>query len=257
MDRENYIPTVHWKTDEELPLWQLTSDNMLRVDITEQFGARFRLTALRGIPDEDKELLRSQMQAGTIPCVPRGESYYGHSLDVFNYTHRPGDGWGWHVTNNAMESPGLVKAVVGREIWNMGLGQDFRDHVARHPDDGYTVQFENVPWTFFKRYWRKPINLNRRFHSSRTKTSWTKNYGYMTSSSAVDALHIDPRMLYDYKCMFVDFNRLGVKKMKDTYRKWMLKNAKTFRTMSDHSSPFVSAESEFFFMTEDIFSRIP
>ena len=164
---EHYAPLVHWKTDDLLPLWQLRRRNGLRVDITSRFNAKFKITAICGISDDESHRLRELMREGTIPCKPCGEKgFMGYDDTIF--------------TNNSMESPGFTKAAVSGKILNMRLGNNFEDHVAKHPHDGYTVQFENVPWSVFKRYWRKPINLDRQFHGHKVKTTWRKNHAYMS-----------------------------------------------------------------------------
>ncbi len=246
-----YNSLVHWKTDDFLPLWQLTSQNVLRVDITSQFDAKFRLSALCGISDDEAIVLKKLMEEKTIPCTPCGSNgFMGSDDTIFEHTNKVGEGWGWHVTNNAMESPGFTKSALQGRVLNMQIGNDFKDHVAKHPEDGYTVQFENVPWTVFKRYWRKPINLDRQFHGTKIKTSWRKNHGYMSCHPAVQLLYFDMEILRRYKCIFIDFNRTGMVDEHPGMSKWMIQYAKAFRTMSDDPSPFVKADAEFLFTME-------
>jgi hypothetical protein len=254
---QHYAPTVHWKTDDLLPLWQLRRRNGLRVDITSQFDAKFKITAICGISDEESNRLRELMRAGTIPCELCGEKgFMGYDDTIFKHTNNVGEGWGWHVTNNAMESPGFTKAAVSGKILNMRLGNNFENHVTKHPNDGYTVQFENVPWAVFKRYWRKPINLDRQFHGQKIKSSWRKNHAYLSLHPAVFNLHFDMDLLRKYKCIFVDFHRGGMKEEHPDMNDWMVTHARTFYTMSDGESPFVKGEAEFLFTTEWMY-RIP
>jgi len=247
----HYAPLVHWKTDDFLPLWQLRSQNVLRVDITSQFNAKFKLTALCGISDEKAVELKELMRKGTIPCTPCGhDGFLGSDDTIFKYTNKVGEGWGWHVTNNAMESPGFTKAAVSGKILNMRLGSNFENHVAKHPKDGYTVQFENVPWAVFKRYWRKPIHLDKQFHGQKIKTSWRKNHGYIPSHPAIDVVHFNVEILRSYKYIFVDFQRIGMTVDFPWMNIWMIKYAKAFHTMSDEPSPFVQEDAEFLFTME-------
>jgi len=242
MDTSFYNSLVHWKTDDLLlPLWQLTGENVLRVDITSQFDAKFRLSALCGISDDKAIVLKELMEEKTIPCTPCGQNgFMGFCDTIFEHTNKVGEGWGWHVNNNAMESPGFTKYAVQGRVLHMQTGNDFRDHVAKHPEDGYTVQFENVPWTVFKRYWRKPIHLDRKIHS----------HGYISWHPAVQLLHVDLEMLRRYKCIFIDFNRSDMKDENPEMSKWMIKYAKAFRTMSDDPSPFVKEDAELLFTLE-------
>ena len=171
----------------------------------------------------------------------------GYDNTIFEHTNMVGDGFGWHVTNNAMEAPGFL---------NMRLGADFAVHVARHPNDGYTVQFMNVPWSVFKRYWRKPINLDRRFHRGKTEPAWRRRYGHESGHPAIELLHFDMRMLREYKCMFIDFHRADLEDTQPKMSEWMIQHAKKFRPLSDDDSPFVKGVSEFLFTT-DWMCRLP
>lgn len=253
-----YIPVVHWNTDDRPATWQLQRRNRLRVDIVDQFDARFLLTAIRGLSDEEGNKLKELMRDGTIPATPCGTAGFSGTCDtIFDHTGRPGDGWGWHVTNSATEFPALTKAAARDGLFKkMRIGNDFKDHVTKHPQDGYTVQFENVPWAVFKRYWRKPINLDRQFHGQKIKTSWRKNHGHMSWHPAVDNFHVDLDILRDYKHIFIDFNRTGNADAFPAMTKWMLKYAKAFRTMSDDMSPFVKGDAELLFTLEWM-SRLP
>ncbi len=250
-DKEHYNAVVHWDTSDALPLWQLTRANLLRVDISSQFDAKFKVTAICGLSTEVGVYLKSLMAAGTIPCIRCGShGYRGFTDDIFKHTLPVGDGWGWHVTNNSMESPGFIKAAVDGQVLGMRPGDDFDDFVAKHPKDGYTVQFSNVPWAVFKRYWRKPINLDRQFHGQKIKTPWRKNHAYLSCHCAVFNLHFDMEMLRKHKCIFVDFLRGEMTEVHPDMNDWMVRHARTFYTMSDGESPFVKPVSEFLFTTE-------
>ena len=252
----HYTSLVHWKTDDELPLWQLQRRNRLRINITSMFDAKFLISAVCGLSDYEALYLRGLMESQTIPCKPCSKGFMGYDNTIFEHTSMVGDGWGWHVTNNAMEAPGFTKAVVDGRLLGMRLGNDFCDYVAKHPEDGYTVQFENVPWAVFKRYWRKPIHLDRQFHGQKIKTSWRKNHGYLSLCPAIDNLHFDRKILVAYKCIFVDFNRTGMKDENPDMSKWMLEYARAFSMMTDESSPFVKDDAELLFTLEWM-SRLP
>jgi hypothetical protein len=258
-DKPNhYAAAVHWDTsDSVLPLWQLRRGGVLRVDISAQFGAKFKVTAICGLTHEVSTYLKTLMANGTIPCTRCGQSgYRGYTDDIFNHTLPVGEGWGWHVTNNAMEAPGFVKAATSENFLSIPIGSDIPNSVTRHPNDGYTVQFSNVPWAVFKRYWRKPINLHRQFHGQKIKTSWRKNHTYATCYPAVFNLHFDLQQLRNHKHIFVDFHRGSMKEANPHMNNWMVMHATKFYTMSDGDSPFVKPESEFLFTT-DFMSRLP
>ena len=255
--KDHYAAAVHWDTSDVLPLWQLRRSGVLRVDVSAQFGAKFKVTAIRGLTYELSTYLKKLMAEGTISCIRCGShGYRGFTDDIFKHTLPVGEGWGWHVTNDSLESPGFRKAAVDHEILDMRMGADFVDHVTKHPDDGYTVQFMNVPWAVFKRYWRKPINLNRQFHGQKIKTSWRKNHAYLSWHPAVFNLHFDLKILRRYKCIFLDFHRGSMKEENPQMNDWMVRNATQFYTMSDGESPFVKPQAEFLFTT-DWMSRLP
>lgn len=262
-----YNSLVHWKTDDGLPLWQLCRRGYrLRVNITSMFNSKFLITAIRGLSDEEAIYLKGRMEAGDIPCEPCGAAgFMGFDATIFDHTNMVGVGWGWHVTNNAMEAPAFIQYMkdgkignirLGEDLRERGLGEDVRDHVAKHPDDGYTVQFENVPWGVFKRYWRKPINLDRRFHRGKTEPAWRRRYGHESGHPAIELLHFDMRMLREYKCMFIDFHRADLEDTQPKMSEWMIQHAKKFRPLSDDDSPFVKGVSEFLFTT-DWMCRLP
>jgi len=254
MTRPNYHATVHWKTDENLPLWQLKdhgSDHYhISVDITEMFDARFKLTADRGVSADDYRNIRTLIEDGLIESAGHSNSYYGYTPEIFDHTDKPGDGWGWHVTNSCVMSPGLQRSGHRNKILGGIDDRHLTDFAAKHPEGGYTVQFHNVPWSFFKRYWRKPINLNRPYHGSKLKSSFSKNYGYVTGRPSIHSLYVHPFVLREYKTLFMDFRLLHDDRKLPEVNQWMLNNARKFYPMSDGDSPFVKSMSEFLFSAD-------
>jgi hypothetical protein len=134
----------------------------------------------------------------------------------------------------------------------MVAGEAFTDFMVRHPKDGYTVQFHNVPWGLFNRYWRKPINLNKQFHSEKKKNRFGKNHGYALGFPAIGVLCFNPSLTKDYKCIIADFARMGDPgdSVNEGIYAWMIRYARQFRVLSDHESPFVKDDAELCFTME-------
>ena len=245
-----YDYAVDWEVERELPLWQLTGSHQLRVDVTRRFDARFRIAALRELPESESDALKLLMGRGTIPSIACGQrGYRGDCEEIFKHVSRPGDGWGWYVTNNVMEFPGWRHAVTHSPN-NLVAGNDLNTLTAPHPKDGYTVQFHNVPWGIFNRYWRRPINLNKQFHSAKRKGRWSKSPGYALGFPAVGILHFDIKILQRHKCIIADFARMGIAGNDEEMAKWMTKYARQFRVLSDQESPFVKDDAEVCFTME-------
>lgn len=246
-----YDYAVHWGVDKPSSLWQLTGSHSLRVDITKRFDAKYRITALRELPESESNALKKLMEKGIIPSIKCGQlGYKGDCEEIFKHVSRPGNGWGWYVTNNVLESPGWRHA--GSKNPNMLAGQSFQDYMVTHPKDGYTVQFHNVPWEIFNRYWRKPVNLDKQFHTSKRKNRFGKNYGYTLGFPAVHVLYFNSGLTSRFKCIIADFARMG--DPGDTVNKklheWMTKYARQFRVLTDQVSPFVKDEAEVYFTME-------
>lgn len=247
-----YIYGVDWEVKKPLPLWQLTGSHQLRVDITSQFDSRFRLAALRELPESESNALKLLMGRGTIPSVTCGQQgYRGDCETIFSHVGRPGDGWGWYVTNDCHEFPGWSHAISRHP--NIRAGEDMSDYATLHPKDGYTVQFHNVPWGIFNRYWRRPINLNNQFHSAKSKSRLGNSPGFALGFPAVGVLCFTSQLTNkDRKCIIADFARMG--QPGDSVNKalyaWMTQYARHFRVMSDHDSPFVKDEAELCFTME-------
>jgi hypothetical protein len=240
---------VDWETEKPLPIWQLTSTHQLRVDITSRFNSRFRLAALRELPESEANALKLLMGRGTIPSTVCGQNgYRGNCETIFNHVTPPGCGWGWYVTNNCKEFPGWNRAQgINPDIHP---GEHLTKLIALHPKDGYTVQFHNVPWGIFNRYWRRPINLNNQFHTAKNKNRWSKSHGYALGYPAVGILHFNINLLQRRKCIIADFARMGVAKNDEEIANWMTKHARQFRVFSDLESPFVKDDAELCFTME-------
>ena len=240
---------IHWETESQHPLWQLTSQGYLRIDVTQHFGANYRLIAYRKLYDGDKERIDKAIDLGNIECdeIGRREAEWGYmssdtdeyigggcigyKRDILKYLNDPRAGW-W-MTNNSRLLPGFVRKYKNFEP---------KVHCKRHPDDPYQVQFSGVPWAVFTRYWRKPINLNRRFHHGR----------YVMGGNSVE--YLDFKLL-DQRCFRVNFHVGRMFNRKETeydkkLRKWLLRHSRPFRFLDDGPTPFVKPFAEFFFTTD-------
>ena len=248
---ELYTYAVDWEVERPLPLWQLTGSHQLRVDVTRRFDAKFRIAALRELPESESDALKLLMGRGTIPSVTCGQQgYRGDCEKIFNHVSRPGDGWGWYVTNDCLEFPGWRNTMSISP--SIAPDDSFSKLMTPHPKDGYTVQFHNVPWGIFNRYWRRPINLNKQFHSAKSKGRWSKSPGYALGHPAVSVLYFNSNLTKRYKCIIADFARMGKPgdSVNEELYKWMTKYARQFRVLSDQVSPFVKDEAEVCFTME-------
>ena len=263
MNPSEKIYGIHWETEQEYPLWQLTSLGYLRLDVTRMFDAKFRLVAYRHLEEETANALRARMVNGLsgidahywkceIESVKVGGTgsrggRCGFTRDIFKFILPPekDDLW-WRVTNCARLTPGLM------HTW--ARESDYSNKwLVNHPSDPYQVQFSGVPWLTFKKYWRKPINLNRKWHDKRT--NYDKRFGMPTfSAPAIEVLNFDLNILKSHKCFFADFSHMYLtdkKRVNDSeLAKWMLANARAFRLLSDEDSPFVKPEAEFLFSVD-------
>ena len=249
MEPSEKIYGVHWEPEMELPLWQLTGQDWLRVDITNQFDAKFRLTAYKPLFEEEVTALRARMLnvekdewwEPTIESThtSSSRSRMGNKRDIFKYISPPEKGGSdWRVSNCARISPGFMHRA--------------NNSIVRHPKDVYQVQFCGVPWRIFTRYWRKPINLDRKFHD-RGKSKWSKRYSTVQGPPAIDVLAFDMTILKQEKCFFADFSGMYLEKKRNNdadLTKWMLKNSRAFRILSDGDSPFVRDDTEFLFTAD-------
>lgn len=242
---------VNWELKTPLPLWQLTGSHQLRIDITSQFNSKFRLVALRELAESESDALKLLMGRGTIPSTPCGQrGYRGYDEAIFKHTPRPGNGWGWYVSNDCHEFPGWRHSVSHSPA--IFAGDSLCKFLTRHPKDGYTVQFHNVPWGLFKRYWRKPINLDKQFHGDKKKNKFGKNQGFSLGFPSIGVLSFTPDLTRDYKCIIADFARMGAPG--DTVNmkiyEWMINYARQFLILSDSESPFVKDDAELCFTME-------
>ena len=245
---------VHWETEAPFALWQLTGENWLRVDVTEQFDARYRVVAYKPLTDEEAERIRRgcqyrdpKLNCARIQAEGCGQNgWMGYQEDVFDLVGRPGEGFNWRVTNHAGLVPGLRR-------WKDKHfpATNFSDWVTKNPDIAYQVQFNSVPWGVFTRYWRKPINLNRQFH-----TSTSRLYGkgsYTSGVAALNVLDFDMGLIRDHHCFFADFSHMNVNKTRTAdvrIAMWMMKYARAFRVLSDCETPFARLEDETLFTIE-------
>ena len=101
-----------------------------------------------------------------------------------------------------------------------------------------------------KRYWRKPINLNRRFHAGKVKRSFTKNYAHFRDCPAVHGFVVDRSQLKEYRTIFLDYHMLNKDRELPSANQWLLKHARKFRPLSDEESPFVKGVAEFLFSAD-------
>lgn len=264
MEPTERIYGIHWETETELPLWQLTTQDWLRVDVTRQFDSKFRLAAYKPLTEEEALGLRARMADPgnkddynwkcTIESSRIGGSgsRIGYDRDIFKYTSPPGVGFDWRVTNCSRLSPGFMRWIARHHSSTMVAGNSMSAAMARHPKDAYQVQFCGVPWGIFKNYWRKPINLNRKFHD-RGRSKWSKRYSMAQGAPAIEVLDFDLTMLKKERCFFADFSRMYQDKTRradDDLEKWMLKNSRAFRILSDGDSPFVKDDTEFLFTVD-------
>jgi hypothetical protein len=247
---EFYTYAVDWEVERPLPLWQLTGSHQLRVDVTKQFDAKYRIAALRELHESESNNLKLLMGRGTIPSTTCGQTgYKGNCEEIFKHVSSPGDGWGWYVTNNSQEFPGWRHAVTQYPA-TVIPGESLSLATMPHPKDGYTVQFYNVPWGIFNRYWRRPINLNKQFHTAKWKHRWGKSHGHALGYPAVGVLHFNTKLLHRHKCIIADFARMGVAKNDEEIAQWMTRYARQFRVLSDQESPFVKEDAELCFTME-------
>jgi hypothetical protein len=250
MDPIQKIYGIHWETETELPLWQLTGQDWLRVDVTHQFDAKFRLTAYKPLFEEEVTALRARMfnlekDEWWKPTIESSHtsnsgSRMGCKRDIFKYILPPEKGGSdWRVTNCVRISPGFARSNISKIV-------------VRHPKEVYQVQFCGVPWNIFKNYWRKPINLDRKFHN-RGLSKWSKRYSTVQGTQAIDVLDFDMTILKQEKCFFADFSGMYLEKKRthdEDLTKWMLKNSRAFRILSDGDSPFVKNDTEFLFTVD-------
>ena len=248
---------VHWSMDGPPARWQLTSQNFLRLDITEQFDSRCLLTAYTDLNDELAGEFRDAIRAGRVSAGPCGnKGFVGLTDDFLKVVPGPGEDQGiipqcrWRVTNCSRVSPGFIARVAK----GLRVGTALSSHMTLHPDDGFSVQFNAVPWDLFKRYWRKPINLDRRFHGRGRKYRGYKAIAPVYGGQSVDVLDFDLELLRTHKTFFADFSHLlhGPRKRKTNVdmEKWMLEHVRGFAFISDRESPFVRTEDEVLFTME-------
>ncbi len=255
MEPTEKIYGIHWETETELPLWQLTGQDWLRVDITRQFDAKFRLTAYKPLFEEEVTALRARMfnvekdewWEPTIDSTHTSNSgsRMGSKRDIFKYIAPPEKGGSdWRVSNCARISPGFMRRIRPDTV---GINA-----MVRHPKEAYQVQFCGVPWDIFTRYWRKPINLNRKFHN-RGRSKWSKRYSSTQGYPAIDVIDFDMTLLKKERCFFADFSGMYLEKKRHTdadLTKWMLQHSRAFRVLSDGDSPFVRSDAEFLFTVD-------
>lgn len=254
---------IHWDTETDLPLWQLTSHDWLRVDITRQFDAKFLLTAYKPLFEEEAAALRSRMinvendewwkQTIDSSNLNGAGSRVGRKRDIFKYILPPEKGGlSWRVSNCARVSPGFMHHLSRGHRGALLVGDSMNKVMARHPKEAYQVQFCGVPWRIFKKYWRRPINLNRKFHDRGT-SKWSKRYSTAYGNPAISVLDFDMTMLKQERCFFADFSGMYFEKERHTdtdLTKWMLRNSRAFRILSDGDSPFVKDDTEFLFTVD-------
>lgn len=255
LDPKEKVYGVHWEVHEPHALWQLTSQNYLRVDVTARFGSAYRLIAYTDLNDDSAASLKAMMKAGTIEAQSCGQdAYKGYGEDIFLHVPAPNASmWPcrWRVTNCSHILPGYAHSIA-RKASDMQRMQIVSNTFKRHPNDGYVVQFNAVPFGIFERYWRKPINLDRAFHTARRK-GYGKSRGHATPSASVEVLEFDLTLLRSHKTFFADFSFLYSNRTRMGDAKiaiWMLRHARGFRVLDDSETPFVKDDAEFLFTTE-------
>ena len=246
MEAAEKVYGVHWEVEKFYPKWQLTSENWIRVDITKDIGSKYRIIAYTLLTEEMNEKVRlalSQKELCAETCGKDG--WTGEYNDILDITGAPGEFHGrldWRVTNCARLVPAYVRKF-GKRQWD---GDSLpRGHMfVQHPQDGFVVQFNSVPWRIFKRYWRKPIHLDKRFHSGRNAVG----------SESLNILNFDLTLLKSYKCFFADFSHRYTDRRKRTHdapmADWMMENSRAFKIMSDDESPFTDDMAEFMFAAD-------
>ncbi len=244
-DFNEKIYGVHWEVEKPYPRWQLTSQNYLRVDVTGSFGAKYRIVAYTDLNDDAAESLRKLIQFDIISADSCGqEGFKGwDEEDLFAHVKRPGESSQWRVTNNAHILPGM------KENWTRET--KFADSLMPHPQDGYVVQFNAVPWDILKRYWRKPIHLDRQFHG-RKRGKWAK-HGFSSGVPAIEVLDFDLSMLRERKCFLADFSFMWRSRTRLSGAKcamWMLEHTRAFTILTDEESPFTRSDDEVMFTLE-------
>ena len=245
---------INWDTSGRRWKWQFTSQNYLRVDVTDQFDSRYCLIAYRQFHDEEAEKLRTKLKSAKWALSCGQDGFKGETDHIWKHTTPPGDAHifaEWRVSNCCHLLPGK------RHDWGLAdtsfVGNDFSDTFGPHPSDGYAVQFNAVPWGVFTRYWRKPIHLDRRFHTAKRKSGFGKNRGYAVGSASIEVLDFDVTLLRTHKTFFADFSFLYSNRTRThdvNMALWMLENVGGFRIMSDHDSPFVRIDDEVLFSIE-------
>ena len=170
----------------------------------------------------------------------------GYQDDIFDYVSPPNENpQYWRVTNCAHILPGYKVKHKNK----MGIGDHFSKTFTPHPGEGFVVQFNAVPWAIMKRYWRKPIHLNRKFHSKYGRR------GYACGAASIEVLEFDIHLLRDWKCFFADFSFLWVNRTRTSDVKvalWMLQNVRGFSILTDADTPFNRPDDEVIFALEHL-----
>jgi len=255
LDRDRMY-AIEWETKESYPLWRLSDNHVLSVDITEKFNAKYRLVAYRFLREEEALALRQKAANGKFSVTTRQgrsraiNSILGYDHSIFDHTESPGEGTEWLVTNNAHMMPGLKRRKYGNG--SLVAGQRFYETLFPNPHDGFQVQFCQVPYRIFKRYWRRPIRLASKWHT-KYKSRWGRG-NYASFMPCMEVLEFNPIMLRKHKLVWADFSYMYQTRTRidpDTkIMSWMLQYSPLFKVMTDEESPFVKDDHEFLFTME-------
>jgi hypothetical protein len=236
---------MHWEVEEEYPKWQLNNYGIIRVDITHQFNAKFRIVAYTRVSELIQDELHRAITKKQINALGHGKGdHIGYHDDIFSIIHEVGttslEMEPWRVSNCAAMLPGYMRRI-GHQSWENKV-PEFAVFVPS-PTDQYSVQFSSVPWEVFKRYWRKPIYLNRNFHDGKE----------VTASQAIEILDFDMTVLRKHKCFLADFSHLAIKRKREhsvEMSDWLMNNSRAFKFMSDGDTPFSNEAAESYFTME-------
>lgn len=223
------LMAIDWEVKENDPRWRLSPANRMIVDITKDFNSRCRLLAHRDLCDWEVLNIRQAAVNEEINVsrkisakeLKQETSLTGYDDTVFNVVEFPN--WMWRVTNS--------HSVTTRMNWII------------ENSDSLHIQFMHVPYNIFKRYWRRPVRLDSKWHEGRRTSS---------SKHCFDVLRFDEISLSNNRIIYADFS---YRSKSSTFSNskiipWMRQYTPKLKILTDEDSPFVKDDHEFLFITE-------